>query len=48
MIDVKHPRDRMYMRTDTEIRVDGIRALVDVLSIIEAEKFISLIGDYVE
>ena len=31
------------MRTDTEIRVDGVRALVDVLGIVEAEKFISLI-----
>ena len=31
------------MRTDTEIRVQGLRALVDVLGIIEAEKFISLI-----
>ena len=31
------------MRTDTEIRVHGLRALVDVLGIVEAEKFISLI-----
>ena len=31
------------MRTDTEIRVQGLRALVDALGIIEAEKFISLI-----
>ena len=31
------------MRTDTEIRVQGLRALVDVLGIVEAEKFISLI-----
>ena len=31
------------MRTDTEIRVHGLRALVDALGIIEAEKFISLI-----
>ena len=31
------------MRTDTEIRVHGLRALVDTLGIVEAEKFISLI-----
>lgn len=31
------------MRTDTEIRIHGLRVLVDALSIIEAEKFISLI-----
>ena len=31
------------MSTDTEIRVQGLRALVDVLGIVEAEKFISLI-----
>ena len=31
------------MRTDTEMRVHGLRALVDALGIIEAEKFISLI-----
>ena len=31
------------MRTDTEIRVNGLRTLVDALGIIEAEKFISLI-----
>ena len=31
------------MRTDTEIRVQGLRALVEVLGIVEAEKFISLI-----
>ncbi len=31
------------MRTDTEIRVHGLRALIDVLGIVEAEKFISLI-----
>ena len=31
------------MRTDTEIRVNGLRALVDALGIVEAEKFISLI-----
>lgn len=31
------------MRTDAEIRVQGLRALVDTLGIVEAEKFISLI-----
>ena len=31
------------MRTDTEIRVQGLSALVDVLGEVEAEKFISLI-----
>jgi len=31
------------MRTDTEIRVHGLRTLVDALGIVEAEKFISLI-----
>lgn len=31
------------MRTDNEIRVQGLRALVDALGIVEAEKFISLI-----
>lgn len=31
------------MRTDTEIRIQGLRALVDALGIVEAEKFISLI-----
>ncbi len=31
------------MRTDTEIRLQGLRALVDALGIVEAEKFISLI-----
>lgn len=31
------------MRTDTEIRVQGLRALADALGIVEAEKFISLI-----
>ena len=35
--------NRVDMRTDTEIRVQGLRALVDALGIIEAEKFISLI-----
>ena len=31
------------MRTDTEIRIHGLHALVDALGIVEAEKFISLI-----
>ena len=31
------------MRTNTEIRVQGLRTLVDALGIVEAEKFISLI-----
>ena len=31
------------MRTDTEILIHGLRVLVDVLGIVEAEKFISLI-----
>ena len=34
---------RADMRTDTEIRIHGLRVLVDVLGIVEAEKFISLI-----
>jgi len=31
------------MRTDTEIRVHGFRALIDGLGAVEAERFISLI-----
>ena len=31
------------MRTDNEIRVHGLRALIDNLGTVEAEKFISLI-----
>ena len=31
------------MRTDTEIRVQGLRALIDGLGAVEAERFISLI-----
>lgn len=31
------------MKTDTEIRTDGLRALVDALGVVEAERFISLI-----
>ncbi len=30
------------MRTDTEIRIRGLRALVDALGTVEAERFISL------
>ena len=39
----KFKHHRSYMRTDTEIRVQGLRTLVDALGIVEAEKFISLI-----
>lgn len=31
------------MKTDTEIRVDGLKALTDSLGVIEAERFVSLI-----
>lgn len=31
------------MRTDTEIRTSGLRALVDALGAVEAERFITLI-----
>jgi hypothetical protein len=31
------------MRTDTEVRIRGIRALVDALGTVEAERFISLV-----
>jgi hypothetical protein len=31
------------MRTDTEIRTRGLRALVDALGAVEAERFITLI-----
>jgi len=31
------------MRTDTEVRIRGLRALVDALGTVEAERFISLI-----
>ena len=31
------------MKTDTEIRVDGLRALTDSLGVVEAERFVSLI-----
>ncbi len=30
------------MKTDTEVRLDGLRALVDALGTVEAERFISL------
>lgn len=40
------------MRTELEITYDGINALIDKLGIVEAEKFISIIGkdsfDYTE
>jgi hypothetical protein len=31
------------MRTDTEVRIRGLRALVDTLGTVEAERFIALI-----
>ncbi len=31
------------MRTDTEVRIRGLRALVDALGTVEAERFITLI-----
>jgi hypothetical protein len=31
------------MRTDTELRVDGLRALADALGAVEAERFVTLI-----
>ena len=31
------------MRTDTEVRIDGLRALVDAMGTVEAERFITLI-----
>jgi hypothetical protein len=31
------------MRTDTEVRIRGLRALVDALGTVEAERFISLV-----
>ncbi len=31
------------MRTDTEVRIQGLRALVDSLGPVEAERFIALI-----
>ena len=45
---IRRTRDGMAtrnsdMRTDTEIRIQGLRALVDALGIVDAEKFISLI-----
>ena len=40
------------MKTDTDIRSEGIRALMDVLGTVEAERFIALINrerfDYTE
>lgn len=31
------------MNTDTEVRISGVRALVDALGTVEAERFVSLI-----
>jgi hypothetical protein len=31
------------MKTDTDIRFEGLRALIEVLSTVEAEQFIALI-----
>jgi len=31
------------MRTDTEVRTQGLRALVDALGAVEAERFITLV-----
>ena len=31
------------MKTDTEVRVQGLRALVDALGAVEAERFITLV-----
>jgi hypothetical protein len=31
------------MRTDTELRVDGLRALAEALGAIEAERFVTLL-----
>ena len=40
------------MKTDTDIRFDGIRALIQILGAVEAERFIALINrerfDYTE
>ncbi len=40
------------MKTDTDIRFEGIRALIEVLGTVEAERFIALINrerfDYTE
>ena len=30
------------MKTDTEVRLEGLRALIDALGTVEAERFISL------
>ena len=32
------------MKTDTEIKIDGTKALIDVLGELQAERFIALIG----
>ena len=31
------------MKTDTELRIEGIQALVDAMGLVEAERFISLL-----
>ena len=40
------------MKTDTEIRLDGIKALVQALGAVEAERFVALVNrerfDYTE
>jgi len=32
------------MKTDTEIKIDGTKALIDALGELQAERFIALIG----
>ena len=32
------------MKTDTEIRIEGVRALLNALGKLEAERFIALLG----
>lgn len=40
------------MRTDAELRLEGMRALIDVLGLVEAERFIAAVSrdrfDYTE
>ena len=40
------------MKTDTEVRLDGIKALVQALGAVEAERFVALVNrerfDYTE
>jgi hypothetical protein len=40
MPDPKRPREPI--KTDPEVRLDGLRTLVDALGTVEAERFISL------